>query len=296
MAVEKALRPLHLFGAAWGLGATNPGCADGPDALRALRAEEVLAKRGVAAQWDTVIRPAGKNTRSTVEQVAELCQTLADNVEKLVPNRERFCVIGGDHTCAIGTWGGAAKALYSRGPLGLIWIDAHMDAHTPDTSQSGALHGMPVATLLGYGEDELRHVAMPQPKLKPEHLCVVGVRSFESGEQALLRRLGVRVVHMDEVRARGLDDVLQEAKGIVTTGTDGFGISLDLDAIDPADAPGVGTPAADGLKGAEIVDALARLAQTPDFLGAEITELNPHRDIDERTVRLAIELMYTLFK
>jgi arginase len=211
--------------------------------------------------------------------------------QELVAGDERFLVIGGDHSCAIGTWSGVAAAWRDVGPLGLIWIDAHMDMHVPETSHSGAIHGMPVACLLGYGACKLTSIAGTRPALASEHLCLLGVRSFESEEAELAERLGVRVIGMDEVRARGIAAALAEAKAIATDGTAGFGISLDLDVFDPADAPGVGTPEPGGVRAAAFLDAWERLGRDLRCPGLEIAEYSPSRDKRGRTARLMTALV-----
>jgi arginase len=195
----------------------------------------------------------------------------------------RFIVVGGDHSCAIGTWSGARDGLGETEALGLVWFDAHMDAHTPETTPSGRLHGMPIAALMGYGRAELTGLSRHAPALRPEHLCLIGVRSYEDGERALLDRLGVRVIHMDEIRRIGLRAATEEALAIARRGTAGFGISIDMDVLDPSEAPGVGSRVAGGLTGAELADAL-RLAQGSDgLLGFEIAEYDPTFDVRFRT-------------
>ncbi len=163
------------------------------------------------------------------------------------------------------------------GPLGLIWVDAHMDAHTPRTTPSGALHGMPLACLLGRGAASLTAIA-EHATLDPAHLCLVGVRSFESAEAVLLKRLGVRIFFMEDIAHLGLDAVMREAIAHVRKDTAGFGISIDLDAVDPGDAPGVGSPVAGGIGAAELTAACSRLALQSALTGIEIAEYNPRRD------------------
>ena len=189
----------------------------------------------------------------------------------------------------IGTWSGVAAAVRARGPLGLIWIDAHMDAHTPATSPSGALHGMPLACLLGHGEASLVAL-MKGHALDPGHVCLVGVRSFEPDEAELLSRLGVRVFSMDEIDQRGLGEVMADAHAIATHGTAGFGITIDLDVIDPAEAPGVGTPVPWGLESAALAHALAAVSGDPRLVAAEIAEYNPRADSEAHTTGVAAQL------
>jgi arginase len=171
-------------------------------------------------------------------------------------------------------------------------MDAHMDAHTPQTTPSGMLHGMPLACLLGNGDPRL--AARESSALDPRRVCLVGVRSFEGGEAALLERLGVRVFLMREVERRGLEKVMDEALAIARDGTGGFGISLDLDALDPRDAPGVGIAVPGGIRGIELSRALARLKQDPALAAFEIAEYNPYRDRQRTTARLIGEIVLSL--
>ena len=217
---------------------------------------------------------------------------LAHRTHDLAAGGRLPVVLGGDHSCAIGTWKGIASALAPRGPLGLVWIDAHMDAHTPETTPSGMLHGMPLACLLGRGDPRL--ALEPAAALDPRRLCLVGVRSFESGEAALLERLGVRVFPMREVARRGLVPVMDEALAIARSGSGGYGISLDLDAIDPRDAPGVGTAVRDGIRGSDIRGVFARLADDPLLAALEIAEYNPARDRNGLTARLVQDVVLAL--
>lgn len=192
-------------------------------------------------------------------------------------------VIGGDHACAIGTWSGISEKL--NGNLGLLWIDAHMDAHTMQTSPSKAVHGMPVATLLGQGSKDLTNL-VGKNKIDPRHLVLFGIRSYEPEEKALLQRLGVRVFLMEEIRRRGFAPCWREAIAQVTFGTSGFGITLDLDAIDPIEAPGVGSPAPNGLRSEDILSAIEQTNLhygASIWSGIEIVEFNPSLDIDDRT-------------
>jgi len=229
------------------------------------------------------VRPSAVNSRLPLTAVAQVCRDLARHAEAAVARGSLPLILGGDHSCAIGTWKGIAQAI--REPLGLIWIDAHMDAHTSETTESGKLHGMPLACLLGHGDETLTGIA-GGARLDPRHVCLIGVRSFETGEAALLRRLGVRIFPMREVRQRGFDAALREARKIACAGTAGYGISVDLDAIDPVEAPGVGSPVRGGLSGKDVVNALANHAGDAELRGLEIVEYNPHLDCDAQTIAL----------
>ena len=197
------------------------------------------------------------------------------------------CVLGGDHTCAGGTWTGVARGL--RGDLGLVWVDAHMDSHTPGTSHTGRLHGMPLAWLLGQDDDPLYGLA--SGVLDPRHVCLVGVRSYEPEESERLARLGVRVYLMEEVRQRGLRRALDDALRIASQDTAGFGISIDLDVVTPEDAPGVAVPAEGGLGGAELAQALEGIGGRPGLAAVELVEYCPRLDKGGRSAQVAVDLL-----
>jgi len=274
---------IEIIGAASGHGAPDPRCADAPAALRAAGLLPRLRAAGISATWPATVRPSPANSRLPLMAVAQVCRDLARHAEAVVARGSMPLVLGGDHSCAIGTWKGIAQAM--PGPLGLIWIDAHMDAHTPQTTESGRLHGMPLAALLGHGDETLTGIASGA-RLDPRHVCLIGVRSFEAGEAALLRRLGVRIFPMREAKQRGFDAALREAREIACAGTAGYGISVDLDAIDPVEAPGVGSPVRGGLGAKDVVSALANHAGDAGLRGLEIVEYNPHLDRDAQTIAL----------
>ena len=278
-------RQVQLIGAAWGLGGADPGCAEAPAVLAPLAARRLEAC-GVGTVIGPLIAPAPGERRKTLA-VSRLCGQLASAVADARREARLPCVLGGDHSCAGGTWSGVARTL--DGALGLVWIDAHMDSHTPSTSHTGRLHGMPLAWLLGQADDPLYGLA--SGVLKPEHVCLVGVRSYEPEEDERLRRLGVRVVFMDEVHARGIDAVLGEAIGIARAGTTGFGVSIDLDVVSPDEAPNVGTPVSGGVTSAELARALEQVAGEPSLAALELVEYSPRLDRDGATARVALSLL-----
>ncbi len=284
---------LHLIGVASGRGAKNRGCASGPAALQSRRLAASLRSHGIRAAWTSVVKPE-QDFGEDLAAVAAVAKEVARIVEGEVRRRHFFSVLGGDHSCATGTWSGAACALRRHGRLGLIWIDAHMDSHTPETSPSGAFHGMPLACLLGYGPQSLTSLAGPDAAILPAHVVLLGVRSFEPAEESLLAKLGVRVYKMAEIRRRGLEAVMASAVRIAGTGTAGFGISIDLDGIDPRDAPAVGSPVPDGIRGHEILPALRMAAKSGGLIGAEIAEFNPALDRGGRTLVLIQDLLRAL--
>jgi arginase len=279
-----SIHPVELIGVASGLGARDHGCEDGPLFLREL---QVFQGGDIPAAWDGMLRPDAANSESPIEATTELCSRLANRVQGALNSGHFPLVVGGDHSCAIGTWSGVHKWLGARGSLGLIWIDAHMDSHTKDTTPSGALNGMPLACLLGYGEPALTAIAAAVPKLRPEHVCLLGVRSYEKAEAALLTKLGVRVIGMEEIRKRGVTATLAEAMAVAGNGTAGYGVSLDLDVLDPAEESGVGSPVPGGLLCSELENALRQLRDDPKMLAMEIVEYNPHHDRGLLTAKAA---------
>ncbi len=297
-AERKMGRTVRLVGVACGHGAIAPRCETAPHALRAARLIAGLRAQGVAARWEGTLTPGARERADALAAVTDVCAKLARVTAAIVARGDFPVVLGGDHTCAIGTWKGIMSAQPARKAPGLLWIDAHMDAHTPQTTPSAMLHGMPLACLLGHGHVALTGIA-GGALLDPARVCVIGVRSFEPEEAALLERLGVRVIFMDEVARRGLEAVLDDALEIVTgdstDSNDGaFGITLDLDAIDPCDAPGVGTPEPHGIRAADLTRALARLAGDARLAAVEIVEYNPFRDRNAATAGLITDVLNAL--
>lgn len=230
---------------------------------------------------------------STTDAVAALCSKLAAETARSISAGRFPLVLGGDHAFAAGTWRGVSRTVEAsgRGRIGLLWIDAHMDSHTPATSETGNLHGMPLAALLGHGDPRL---CGERPALSPRHVCLIGVRSFEAGEAALLDRLGVRVFGMREIERRGLAAVLADGLEIVREAEGGFGLSCDVDALDPTDAPGVTVPEAQGIRAADLHAACARIGEERGLLAAEFVEYNPLADHAGQTARLVVELVTAL--
>lgn len=287
-------RRVAVIGVASGYGAGDPACQDGSEVIRALRFLSDLEAVDAGLHWDEPIRLALPHPADALDAVENIAVQLADRVGQHLEQGDFPLVIGGDHSCAIGTWSGVKRALGASARLGLIWIDAHMDSHTMATSATRHIHGMPLASLLGRGDPRLAAVAGAGAKLLPEDVCLIGVRSFEADEVVLLRQLGVRVYFMHEVRRRGLSEVFAEALCRVAAQTRGYGISIDLDALDPAQGPGVGTPVPGGLLRAEMTDALALAQGDERLLAVEIVEYNPYRDEHFVTARAVHDLCRSL--
>lgn len=201
-----------------------------------------------------------------------------------------FC-IGGDHSIAIATWS-AAKQHYND--FGLIWIDAHLDAHIYETSPSQAIHGMPVASLLGFGDPSFKSFTTKTQNLNPKNFVYIGARSFEIGEQTLLNRLGVKIYYIEEVQARGFVDVFTEAKQYVTQTTPFYGVSLDIDAFDPEEVPGTGSLAPHGLRQEDAFPGLVNLLNDPYLICFELVEFNPDLDRNNQTLSFLWNLTKTL--
>lgn len=296
-----------VIGAACGWGGRRRKAERGPAVMEDYALIGKLNGQGIKTTWHSTIKLpetqadyGSLTAEETLPFVSRFNHALAASLKALptLPNSPRPIVLGGDHSVAIGTWSGITSARGAEGKFGLIWLDAHLDAHTPTTAHEGRwggyYHGRPLAVLLGHGEPELTGLGSARPKLSPQHLTIIGARSYEPGEQKLLENLGVRIIYMPEVQRRGFADVYAEALQRATQGTDGFGISIDLDAFDPAEAPGTGTNEENGLHAADVLPALQGLGQHPACCGLEIAEFHPDRDVNNYTANLVIKLLQTL--
>lgn len=282
---------LRLIGAASGVGAQDPGCEDGPVAFHKSQAWHELEHHPLV-DWGRTLFAPDTPGHSETERIAHLCRRLADDVSAALAAREFPVVIGGDHSVAIGTWSGVAR--HAGAPVGLLWIDAHMDSHTPETTYSGAIHGMPLACLLGRGDKRLLNLGLTGRQVDAAHTVVLGARSYEPEEAEFLAGMGVRVIGQEEIEQRGFAATLAEALVIVGSAPAGFGVTLDLDALDPSVAPGVGSPEPEGLGPNEVLAGLAGLARQPGLRAVEIVEYNPDRDQFGQTAWLLSRLVAAL--
>ena len=281
-------RRIRIIGAASGIGAQDCGCQDGPVAFHHSQAWHEIASHPLLDWGRTLFPPAGEGMSATA-RIAALCHNLADELALCLRDGAFPVVIGGDHSIAIGTWSGVARSLGQ--PPGLLWIDAHLDSHTPETTYSGAVHGMPLACLLGRGDKRLLNLGLTGEQVNARHTAVLGPRSYEPEELAFLQRLGVRIFTADELAARGFAACLDEALAIVSAAPAGFGVTLDLDAIDPRLAPGVGSPEPDGLVAYDVRTALQWIGGMPGLRALEIVEYNPDRDRHGVTAALISDLI-----
>lgn len=292
------MKNIALIGSASGWGAQIRETEKGP---KSLKESAVLSSLNLPLAWKEILYPSKTSQEITLSPgietfpyIEDMCVRLSQSIEETLQSQQFPVVIGGDHGIAIGTWAGVIHHLEAKEEFGLIWIDAHMDAHTMETTPSKAYHGMPLAVLLGFGDHSLVNLLEAGPVLNPAHVCLIGVRSYEEGEAALLKRLGVRIYYMKDVEERGFKAVFEEALDLVKKGTKGFGLSIDLDGFDPVEAPGVGTPEPNGLKAADVIPALSLAQGDASFKALEIVEYNPDCDRDKKTLFLIRDLLSTL--
>lgn len=285
---------IAVVGAAFSAGGAHPGCRHGPAAFHAHELRRWQRQVARTVYWAGTVHevsPLAQRWPHGTRQLRQSAKRLQRHVQRLRTGGHLPVVIGGDHSCAIGTWSGIA-AVRPR-PLGLLWIDAHLDAHSPDTSETGRLHGMPLAVLLGEGDRALtglsRHTAV-----SPAFCAVIGARSYECGEPERLRRLGVHFYTRDDIQRRGLAVVLADAWKRVSAAPGGFGVSLDIDALDPLLAPGVSVPEQRGLNPRQLAMLLRRQPRKHRLRALEIVELNPRRDPQGQTRRLMPTLLTAL--
>lgn len=286
--VAKKCRRVRIIGAASGIGAQDEGCEDGPVAFHHSQAWHQIEHHPLL-DWGKTLFVTQGESQARAARIGELCRHLADEVA-LALNEELFpLVIGGDHSVAIGTWSGVAR--FAGAPIGLLWIDAHLDSHTPETSYSGAIHGMPLACLLGRGDKRLLNIGLNGVQVSAAHTVVLGPRSYEPEELDFLRGQGVRIFESEEILRRGFAACASEALSIATGAAAGFGVTLDLDVLDPGLAPGVGSPEPNGLGIGEVRTALRRISALPGLRALEIVEYNPDRDRHGITAELISDLI-----
>ena len=284
------------------LGAGRRGVDMGPAAMRIAGLAQRIERLGyrVLDAGDLEIPIAevsevGMHEQRYLQEIASTCEQLAGMVRDALGAGYLPLAIGGDHSLAIGSIAGVAMHLQaSEQPFGLIWIDAHGDVNTPETTPSGNIHGMPVAVSLGLGDPRLTRIGGLSPKVTPDRVALIGVRSLDAGERRLIQETGIEVFSMRDVDVEGISAVMEEALGIATKGTTGFHLSFDMDAIDPTFAPGVGTQVRGGLDYREAHLALELAADTRRLISADLVEVNPIFDNRNATASLGVELIESL--
>jgi arginase len=296
-------RKIRVIGVPLDLGQSRRGVDMGPSAVRVAGLEARLESLG------HVVEDAGNISVAIAEQkkvgdphakylkeITATCTKHAELVLKTLEAGKIPIVLGGDHSVAAGTVAGVAEFYHKQHQrIGLIWVDAHSDINTPESSPSGNVHGMPLAAIMGLGPPELANIFNFHPKVNPENCVLVGVRDIDSIEKENIRRAGVEVFTMRDIDERGMRAVMEEALRMAGRETAGYHVSLDMDWIDPEDAPGVGTPVRGGATYREAHLAMEIIADHGRMLSFEIVEVNPVIDEHNQTAELAVELTLSAF-
>ncbi|MFQ5843637.1 MAG: arginase [Planctomycetota bacterium] len=293
------MRSVGLLGVPLDLGAGRRGTDMGPSALRLARLpgglEEMgctVRDHGYVAVAAPELRKAGDKKLRFGREIQRTCLRVRSRVRGILREGALPLVMGGDHSIAMGSVAGVCAHHDERGEeVGLLWIDAHADCNTPQTTPSGNVHGMPLAVILGKGDPSLLSIGPKTPMVRPEHTALLGVRSVDRGERRRLRDLGLAVYTMKDLDERGTAPCLREALERACNGTAGFHLSLDMDALDPRYAPGVGTPQRGGLTYREAHLACELVADTDRLISMEVVEINPILDERNLTAQVAVELV-----
>jgi arginase len=291
------LQPVDLIGVPLDLGAGRRGVDMGPSAFRLtglagrVRAlgREVTDRGNIPVPIPESCRPGPENRRYVAE-IATVCHALAAMTEKSIEAGRVPVCLGGDHSLAAGSFAGVARARRRRGAeTALVWVDAHADMNTPETTPSGNVHGMPLAACLGHGPAELVAVG-GGASVQPGHVALLGIRNLDEHEKDLVRKSGVRAYTMMDIDRRGVGPIVDE---ILTTvvGARGVHLSLDLDGLDPEVAPGVGTPVRGGLSYREAHLLCEMLAESGRLTSLDIVELNPSLDVRNHSAEVGAELI-----
>lgn len=294
---------IRTIGVPLDLGASRRGVDMGPSALRIAQLCERLTALGhevddagnleVARREDLTARG---RSRSYLSAIIDVCRELAVETETAVKEGFIPLTLGGDHSLAAGSVAGVASAFHDRNQrIGLIWLDAHADLHTPETSETGNIHGMPLAHLLGHGDAELSSISRAQPAILAKNVALVGIRDLDPSEKQHVAEFGVRAFTMREIDERGLKAVMSDAITIALDGAAGVHLSCDLDWLDPYEAPGVGTPVPGGATFREGHLAMELLADTGKLVGVDLVENNPTLDIRNSTAELSVDLVRSVF-
>jgi arginase len=296
-------KQIRVIGVPLDLGQSRRGVDMGPSAVRVAGLEARLEAIGHVVEDGGNVAVAipeqkkeGAAHAKYLKEITATCTKSAELVLKTLEAGKIPLVLGGDHSVAAGTVAGVAE-FYRRQnqKIGLIWIDAHSDMNTPDSSPSGNVHGMPLAAIMGLGPAELGNIFNFSPKIQPENCVLVGVRDVDAIEKENIRKAGVEVFTMRDIDERGMRSVMEEALRMAGRGTAGYHVSLDMDWIDPEDAPGVGTPVWGGATYREAHLAMEIIADHGRLLSLEIVEVNPVIDEHNQTADLAVELSLSAF-
>ncbi|MBA2459043.1 MAG: arginase [Gemmatimonadales bacterium] len=294
---------VHVLGVPMDLGSGRRGVDMGPSAIRIAGLAESLRELGhtVVDDGDIAIKnieelKVGDPRARFLSEIVRASKLVSVKLERLTDRGHFPLVLGGDHSISVGTVAGIAASARRQGKkVGLLWVDAHGDINTPETSPSGNIHGMPVASLLGDGPPELTGLGGEGPKVDPKNVALVGIRSLDDGEKVRLKRFGVQVHTMSDVDRHGIHRTMKKALARVTDGTDYVHVSFDLDAVDPTVAPGVGTPVKGGLDYREAHLIMELLHDSGAMTSLEMVEVNPILDDRNTSAIFAVELVQSGF-
>jgi arginase len=291
---------IRIIGVPMDLGASRRGVDMGPSALRVAGLQARIKQLGHQVEDIgnlSVKQPEemsyGEKRAKYLGEIAEACKDLAEAVQKSLEEHMLPLVLGGDHSIAVGSISGVAAHFRKeeKKQVGFIWLDAHGDMNTPESSPSGNVHGMPLASIMGYGPPELVELMGFKPKVEPQNIVLVGIRDLDSQEKKLVKKSGVHVLTMRDIDERGMREVMSDALKYAMDDTDGIAVSLDMDFVDPSDAPGVGTPVRGGVTYREAHLAMEMIADSEAMVSLEIVEINPVIDEHNRTALLGVELV-----
>jgi len=287
---------IKILGVPLDLGQERRGVDMGPSAVRAAGLNHALESLGHTVEDSGNIhvrlpeeQPFGNQRAKYLNEIAETSQEVAQRICQTLEAGYFPISLGGDHSVAIGTQAGVAKFYRDRNQeVGCLWIDAHADMNTPETSPSGNVHGMPFATNLGHGPESLTQIFGFAPKLRPERCALIGVRDLDVRERQVVRGSGVSIFTMREVDELGMRIVMERAITLASRGTAGFVVSFDMDVVDPSEAPGVGTPVRGGITYREAHLAMEMVADSGKMLAFELVEINPIIDVMNKTAILGV--------
>ena len=304
MDIEKITdKPIRIIGVPMDYGASHRGTDMGPSAMRIAGVAPKLRDIGYDVQREAEIQVASMETREArsaearfYDEILAACTELASSVELVMQEGGMPLVLGGDHSIAMGSVAGVASHFRKQDKeLGLIWFDAHGDMNVPGISPSGNIHGMPLAHLLGYGDDGLAGISGFAPKVKPENVALIGIREIDIHERKVIRESGVQTFTMRDIDERGMSAVCQDAMKVVTEGTDGFHLSFDVDGCDPTVIPGSGTLVPGGISFREAHLLLEYVADSKMMTSMDVVELNPVLDTRNQSAETAVELLLSAF-
>ena len=290
---------IRIIGVPMDLGASRRGVDMGPSALRVAGLQARIKQLGHQVEdiGNLTVKQAeeqhyGEKRIKYLNEIAETCKELAETAQKSLEEGLLPLVLGGDHSIAVGSLSGVSAHFRKQEKhVGYLWLDAHGDMNTPESSPSGNVHGMPLASVMGYGAPELVELLGFKPKVEPQNVVLVGVRDLDTQEKRLVKKSGVHVFTMRDIDERGMREVMSESLKFAGDDTGGIAVSLDMDFVDPSDAPGVGTPVRGGVTYREAHLVMEMIADTEAMVSLEVVEINPVIDEHNMTALLGVELV-----